>query len=170
MQRTIRLRPNPTPEQSGVLLETLRQHAECFNAVAAYGWAQREKNGVRLHHATYRTLREKFPDLPAQLVIAARVKATEALKSVFARKKKGHQVSCPRTALGSIRYDARTYALKPGQGIVGLSTVAGRIKVPFAADTHAEGLLDQAIGFDSADLICRKGRFWLHVVATHSDV
>ncbi|MER3402043.1 MAG: hypothetical protein C4337_01765 [Armatimonadota bacterium] len=52
-----------------MLLETLRQHAECFNAVAAYGWAQREKNGVRLHHATYRTLREKFPNLPAQLGI-----------------------------------------------------------------------------------------------------
>jgi len=134
MQRTIRLRLNPTPEQANVLMETLRQHAERFNAVAAYGWAQREKNGVRLHHrlhhATYRTLRERFPNLPAQLVIAARVRATEALKSALARKKRGRRASCPRTALGSIRYDARTYALKPGQGIVGLSTVAGRIKVP----------------------------------------
>ncbi|MER3403490.1 MAG: transposase, partial [Armatimonadota bacterium] len=87
MQRTIRLRLKPTHEQADALLETLRQHAECFNAIAAYGWAQREKNGVRLHHATYRTLRERFPHLPAQLVIAARVKATEALKSVLARKK-----------------------------------------------------------------------------------
>ncbi|MER3403048.1 MAG: hypothetical protein C4337_07060 [Armatimonadota bacterium] len=56
MKRTIRFRLNPTPEQASVLLETLRQHAECFNAVAAYGWAQREKNGVRLHHATYYSL------------------------------------------------------------------------------------------------------------------
>ena len=111
IQRTIRLRPNPTPEQAGVLLETLRQHAECFNAIAAYGWAQREKNGVRLHHATYRTIRARFPDLPAQLVIAARVKATEALKSVFARKKKGRRASCPRTA-------SRAFWIKPSASTV----------------------------------------------------
>jgi len=166
VQRTIRLRLNPSPEQADALLETLRQHAECFNAVAAYGRAQREKNGVRLHHATYRTLRKRFPNLPAQLVIAARVKATEALKSVFARQKKGHQASCPRTTLGSIRYDARTYTLKPESGVVSLSTVSGRIKVPFAADIRARSLLDQAVGFDNADLISRKGKFWLHVVIT----
>ncbi|MER3402425.1 MAG: transposase, partial [Armatimonadota bacterium] len=73
MQRTIRLRLKPDREQADTLLETLGQHTECFNAVAAYGWAHREKNGVRLHHATYRTIRARFHDLPAQLVIAARV-------------------------------------------------------------------------------------------------
>lgn len=49
MQRTIRLRLNPTIEQSTFLLETLREHTACFNAVAAYGWQHTEKNGVRLH-------------------------------------------------------------------------------------------------------------------------
>ncbi|MER3403049.1 MAG: hypothetical protein C4337_07065 [Armatimonadota bacterium] len=87
------------------------------------------------------SIREKFPNFPAQLVIAVQVKATEALKSAFARTKKGHRFSCPHTTLGSIPYDARTYALKPGQGMAGLSTVAGRIKVPFAVDTHARKYL-----------------------------
>ncbi|MBT9258240.1 MAG: hypothetical protein KM310_00580, partial [Clostridiales bacterium] len=83
MQRTVRLRLNPTPDQVGALLETLRQHTACFNIVAAYGWEHGEKNGVRLHHATYYGLREGFPHLPAQLVMAARVRATEAVKSAL---------------------------------------------------------------------------------------
>jgi len=93
MQRTIRLRLNPTPEQSDTLLETLRQHTTCFNAVAAYGWMHAEKNGVRLHHATYYGLRERFPNLPAQLVIAARVRATEAVKSALVRRNRGKLAS-----------------------------------------------------------------------------
>jgi hypothetical protein len=38
-------------------------------------------------------------DLPAQLVIAARVQATEAVKSVLALKKKGRKVSQPSATL-----------------------------------------------------------------------
>lgn len=170
MQRTIRLRLNPTPEQAGALLETLRQHTECFNAVCAFGWERREKNGVRLHHATYHQLRKSFPGLPAQLVIAARVRATEAVKSALTLKKKGRKVSQPSSALAPIRYDARTYSIKPQQGMVSLSSVAGRLKVPFTADPHARSILAQATGLDSADLLYRKGRFWLHVVVTLPDV
>jgi IS605 OrfB family transposase len=170
MQRTIRFALKPEREQVDALLETIRQHSECFNAVTAHGWAHREKNGVRLHHATYYGLRGRFPDLPSQLVIAARVRATEALKSAFSRKKKGLCSSCPRTSLGPIRYDSRLYALKPKQKVVGLPTVSGRIKVPIAVHSYAQRMLDKAVSFDSADLIYRKGRFWLHVVVTIPDV
>ena len=48
MQRTLRFKLNPTPEQKTVLLDTLAQHAECFNPVAAYGWENAEKNGVEV--------------------------------------------------------------------------------------------------------------------------
>ncbi|MDP2873627.1 MAG: transposase, partial [Bacillota bacterium] len=99
MQRTIRFRLNPTPDQSDALLETMRQHAACFNAVAAHGWEHSQKNGVRLHHATYYSLRERFPELPAQLVIAARVRATEAVRSALALQRKGRKVSRPAAGL-----------------------------------------------------------------------
>ncbi len=170
MQRTIRLRLNPTPEQADVLLETLRQHTECFNAVCAFGWENREKNGVRLHHATYYRLRKRYPSLPAQLVIAARVRATEAVKSAFALKKKGQKASRPAGRLVAIRYDARTYSVQPQHGRVSLSSVSGRLKVPFTTHPHAQSILSQAIGFDSADLIYRKGRFCLHLGVTLPNV
>ncbi|CDM65676.1 RNA-guided endonuclease InsQ/TnpB family protein [Pyrinomonas methylaliphatogenes] len=170
MQRTIRVGLKPTPEQADALRETLRQHTECFNAVCAYGWQHQERNGVRLHHATYRALRERFPALPSQLVVAARERAREALRSAFGRARRGKKASQPRSRLCPIRYDARTYALRAAKGYVSLASVAGRLKVPFALDPHTQGILDQAVGFDSADMIHRKGRFWLHIVVTISDV
>jgi putative transposase len=63
--------------------------------VCAYGWQQHEKNGVKLHHGTYHPLREQYPVLPANVLIAARVKAAEALKSAFTWKQK-HEASYQR--------------------------------------------------------------------------
>lgn len=170
MQRTIRVRLKPTPEQADALREALRQHTECFNAVCAYGWQHQERNGVRLHHATYRALRERFPALPSQLVVAARERAREALRSAFTRARRGKKVSQPRSTLCPIRYDARTYTLRTEQGYVSIASVAGRQRVSFSADHHARSILAQAVGFDSADMIHRKGRFWLHIVVTIHDV
>ena len=45
-------------------------------------------NGVELHRRTYYPLRAQFPHLPTQLVCAARVKATEAVKSALTWKGK----------------------------------------------------------------------------------
>ena len=54
MQRTVRLPLQPTAEEAAALTETARLFTGAFNLVAARGWAERCKNGVALHHATYR--------------------------------------------------------------------------------------------------------------------
>jgi len=170
VRRTVRLRLEPSAEQAAALRETMRQHTACFNAVVAYGWENNIKNGVKLHHATYRTLRERFPDLPSQLVVTARLRATETLKTALTRKRRKREASCPRSTLTPIRYCARTYALKASQGVVSLSSVEGRLKVQLITNPHAESIMREAVGFDSADLIYRQGRFWLHVAVTLPDV
>jgi len=170
MQRTIRVRLQPTLEQADALLATLRVHTECCNAVCTYGWQHRETNAVRLHHATYYPLREQFPALPAQLVIAAKERAREALRGAFGLAKRGKKASQPTSQLCPVRYDRRSYTPRPARGYVSLASVAGRLNVPYAVGKHAQGLLDQAVGYDSADLIYRKGQFWLHLVVTVPDV
>ena len=55
-----------------------------FNAVCAVGWEQQITNGVKLHHATYYPLKADYPALVSDLLVQARVKATEAVKSAFA--------------------------------------------------------------------------------------
>ncbi len=166
MMRTIRLKLKPMMEQRQALLETIRQQTACFNAVTDYGWDQAITNGVTLHRLTYHGLRERFPTLPAQLVCSSRVRATEALRSARACQKQGRKVSQPRARCLPIRYDARSYRPCVEEGVFKLASVAGRLAVPFSVTPHARALLDQVIGFDSADLILSEGKLWLHVVVT----
>jgi IS605 OrfB family transposase len=146
----------------------MRLSTLCFNAVAAYGWQHEQRNGVALHKATYYPLRAEHPTLPSQLVVAARTKANEALKSALTRRKQGRKASCPAGTMVPIRYDVRSYRLI--EQTASLATVSGRQVVPFATNPHAVGLLTQATGFDSADLILRAGKLWLHVVCTLPNV
>jgi putative transposase len=169
VQRTFRLKLQPTPDQERILLETTRQHTECYNAVARYGWETNNKNGVELHKATYYDLRGQFPDLPAQLVIAARMRATESLASAFTLRKKTDKkrnVSCPTSTLSPIRYDVRSYRYDKTTQCVNLSTVEGRQCIPVLMYDHAQKRIDQAIGFDSADLIVKEGFFFIYLVIT----
>jgi IS605 OrfB family transposase len=189
VQRTIRFPLLPTPEQELILLETMQQYTACFNMVSAYGWERGEKNGVELHKATYYPLRAYYPQLPAQLVISARAKATEAVKSALTWKMKREReypkkvakalargkpvppfkpVRCPQSTNCSIRYDQRSY--KVHGDCVSLATTQGRQVLALHLYPYAIRLLQQSIGYDSADLIYRKGRFWLHVVVTLPDV
>ncbi len=189
MQRTIRFPLLPTTEQYDVLLETVQQYTECFNTVAAYGWEHGEKNSVELHKTTYYPLREAYPQMPSQLVISARMKATEAVKSAFTWKIKRERefpkkvakalargkpaptfkpVHCPQSDISSIRYDVRSYAFY--RDSVSLATVAGRQTIGLHLYPYARRLLQRSIEYNSADLIFRKGRFWLHVVVTLPNV
>jgi len=183
MERTIQVQLNPTPEQSRSLKATLLEHTACFNAVAQEGFTTVCSNGVELHKRTYYPLRAQFPRLPAQLVCAARVKATEAIKSALTWKVKKEQaypkkiakaqkqgkpipafkpVRCPHSEMACIRYDQRSYWVKWESRTCSLATIDGRIELGFTIPEH----LKQYVGNKpcSADLCYRKGRFSLHVV------
>ena len=167
------------------LQETLRQFTEAFNAVCAYGWQQHEKNGVRLHHATYRAAKEACPGLVSDQLIQARVKATEALKSAFTWEakhvasypkkvvkalKRGkpvpkfkpvkmpHSTSCP------IRYNLHTYTLNWERYTVRLSTCAGKQSIPFTVPAYSAKYYGGKV--TAADLCSRQGKWWLHVVVS----
>src|SRR6266849_5616693 len=88
MDRTMIIQLKPTPEQAALLNRTLAEHTACFNAVAHEGFTTVCSNGVELHKRTYYPLRKQYPNLPAQLVCAARVKATETVKSALTWQKK----------------------------------------------------------------------------------
>lgn len=164
MHRTIKLLLTPTPEQHQALSETLRQFTECFNSVCAVGWDSEEKNGVKLHHATYYPLKEQYPQLVSDLHIQARMKATEAVKSAFTRQKQGRKVGQPRSRSCPVRYNNHTFRVDWIKGEVNLSSVAGRLKLPFTVPAYASKYLSQPHQAVMGDLILKKGRLWLHVV------
>ncbi len=162
MDRTIRLRLAPTPEQAAALEATSQQFTVTFNMVCAHGWRAGEKNGVALHHATYRQSKRQAPDLVSDLHIQARVKATEALTSALDRLKKGRKAACPHAALCPPRYNVHTYRLDWAARTVNLATTAGRQRIPF----HIPAYGAKYAGFPvaTADLVHRRGRWYLHVV------
>lgn len=162
MQRTVRLTLKPTPEQAQTLLDTANQFTEAFNVVCEAGWAEEEKNGVRLHHLTYRSLKERLPALVSDLHIQARVKATEALKSAFTRKKQGRKISCPHSRLCAPRYNVHTFKVDWAASSIRLSTTAGRLSVPFTLPAVFAWATTGKIC--TADLVIRDGRYRLHVV------
>lgn len=185
MKRTIVVQLNPTPEQAQTLKATLEQHTACFNAVTQEGFTTACSNGVELHKRTYYPLRAQYPDLPAQLICAARVKATEAVKSALTWKTRKEQaypkkveearkqgkpipafkpVRCPYSKLAAIRYDQRSYWVKWETMTCSLATVDGRVELPFTVPVH----LVQYVGHKvcNADLCQRKGRYTLHIVVS----
>src|SRR5215216_6947506 len=109
MQRTIRLQLTPSITQAANLAETSRQFTAVFNAVCALGWEQQITNGVELHHATYYPLKADYPNLVSDLLVQARVKATEAVKSAFALRKAGRKTGTPVSDACPPRYNVHTY-------------------------------------------------------------
>src|SRR2546421_2350771 len=183
MDRTVRIQLHPTPEQAASLDETIAQFTQAFNQVCAYGWEHQEKNGVRLHHETYRDTKVSCPGLVSDLLIQARVKATEALTSGFTWKKK-HEVSyarkvekaaengyavhpfnpvkCPQSELCPVRYNLHTYTLDWKKQSVRLSTTSGKMTIPFTVPRFSTKY--QGYGIATADLVYRNGKYWLHVI------
>jgi putative transposase len=145
-----------------VLSQTIEQYTWSFNAVCKHGWETGNGNGVELHKATYYDHRART-GLPAQLVCAARVKATEALKSAKSLKKKGKTVSCPTSNRCPLRYDARSYTVWFNRSELTILSINGRVKLPFEVAEYYRQYLTWK--HTSADLLKdRKGRWWLHIV------
>jgi len=163
MDRTVPLPLLAPPEDTAALRETIQQATTVFNAVCAYGFTHQIRNGVTLHHRLYRPLKTQCPALVSDLHIQARVKAAEALKSAFARRRRGLPVSCPHSTMCAPRYNHHTFRLDWGARTVRLSTTRGRRTIPFRLPKYAERYATRRVS--TADLVYRDGHVSLHVVA-----
>ncbi len=183
MDRTIQVQLHPTPEQANALAETLVQFTHAYNMVCEYGWKNAEKNGVKLHHAMYYDTKASCPLLVSDLLIQARVKATETLKSAFTWKakheakhlkkvEKAHKlgkpelrfkpVKCPSSTACGPRYNVHTYALNWTKSVIRLSTTNGKQAISFTVPDYCQHYIGNP--FATADLLLKKGKWYLHVV------
>jgi len=89
--RTIRIQLKTAPEQSRLLLQTMQEYTDCYNDVCQRADAEKISNGLDLHKLTY-AQHCASTHLPSQLICAARVKATESIKSVISLRKKQIQL------------------------------------------------------------------------------
>lgn len=164
MQRTIRVKLIPSLGQAALLDDTSRLFTAAFNAVCRVGWEQQMTNGVDLHHATYYPNKHAYPTLVSDLIIQARVKATEAIKSAFALQRAGRTVGMPQSVACPPRYNVHTYTVDWERQTVRLSTSGGRQTIRFAIPDYCAHYAGYPV--DTADLVNRDGAWWLHVVVT----
>jgi putative transposase len=115
VQLTLKLRLNASASAFVALRETANTYTESFNRVSQVAYYMPRQNKCELHKLTYDTERGAC-DLPSQLVCSARDKAYEAVKSTLERKKKGKQVSCPRSHNAGIRFDKNSATIKLKEG------------------------------------------------------
>jgi IS605 OrfB family transposase len=155
VRRTIRLRVRPAAAQEALFLDTRRQYAEAFGAVVDAGWGAKRINAVQLHKATYRDIRSRL-SLPSQLVITARSKAVEAMRSA-----KALDGGKPSSKNPSIRFDARCWRMDWDSCTARLTIIGGRVELPFNIDSYSARFW--GLRTTTADLVRIGKKWWLHV-------
>lgn len=148
-----------------MLTDTCEVFTSAFNQAVDIGWQADVSNATKMHYLAYYPVKAAHPTLVSDLINQARVKAAEALRSAFAlRKDAARTVSKPQSSACPPRYNKNTYRVDWSSRTVRLSTTAGRQTLRFCVPTFAE----KYTGFptDTADLLCKRGRWYLHIVVT----
>jgi len=133
MRRTVKIKLDLSDNDRQLLEETAKQFKEACQTVVDAGWNEDDHkvyNKNKLHDQTYNQVREET-ELPANLVVRARDRASEAIKGCVERLKKDEKASKPRFTSDSLSYDKRTLTVWLGENRCSISTVDGRIKADF---------------------------------------
>jgi len=158
------LQLTPSPAQADVLAETSRQFTSAFNQALRIGWAADVGNATKLHYLTYYQVKTDHPTLVSDLIVQARMKAAEALRSAFAVRQKGRTVGMPESRACPPRYNRHTYRVDWESQTVRMSTSGGRQTIRFTIPDYSAKYAGYPT--DTADLVNRHGVWWLHVVVT----
>ncbi|WP_395144212.1 transposase, partial [Armatimonas sp.] len=141
-------------QQKQVLLATLKKANKACDRMSEYAWQNKCFKQFALHAACYHNIREEFA-LASQLIIRCNAKVTDSYKLDKAVKRTFRPT-------GSIAYDSRILTFFTEESQISLWTVAGRMKIPFAAgELQKEMLLTQK---GECDLCFISHEFYLMVV------
>ena len=138
-------------------METIKIYNEACNYCLQEGFKLKIYNKFNLHEVTYRNVRKRFPKLNSSYVCTARDQASELLKRVNLRVlpiKKGNS---------GIRLNHNTFKPYLKKGIISLSTLYGRIKIPIKIPNYFKRYIDWKIS--SAILSSQNGQIFLHLDA-----
>jgi putative transposase len=150
----------PTPEQRAALLATMERFNAACDWLAGEAFAARCASKYDLQRDHYRALRERF-DLSSQMAVRAISQVSEAYK----RDKSTRPRFRPRA---SVPYDQRILSFKAVDR-VSLLTLTGRILVPCLVHDYHAARLGEGIKRGQADLVLRKGRWYLYVTVAVPD-
>jgi hypothetical protein len=150
MNFSLRIVLNTTPEQLAKLLALQAAFATVCNALAPTVQQTRVWNRVALHHLTYRSLRERFPDLGSQMVCNAIYSVSRTSRLIFQHPQSPFNLtkltgrplpllrfsdSCP------VYFDRHTLSVRDGQ--LSMFTLDGRMRFALALQPADEANFNQ---------------------------
>lgn len=150
MNLTVKIKLLPSDDQKQMLRDTMKAFNEAANYVSGIAHELKTASQVRLHHACYRTIRERF-GLSAQMAVRAIGKVVECLRR---DRRKRHRFR----PYGAIVLDNRLLSFK-GLDRVSILTLRGRQIMPFVCGEYGQQKLARVRG--QADLILQDGTFYL---------
>ena len=148
MERTVKIKI-----ENQDLQDTINQYFEAYKYCINKGIKLHTSNKKKMHNATYKKLRKKYPKIPSALLQTVRDVACENLKAL---KLKRNPV--PKNKF--IRYDKRTFSFK--KGLVSISTVNGRKKFNVTIPEYFK----KYISWDckAGTITLREGQLWLNMI------
>ena len=158
MKRAIQIQLRPTPEQAGLLEQTMRRFNEACNWLAGKAFERQLANRYALHKLYYYDLREQF-GLPAQM-------ACLACAQVAGNYKRDKSTRVSFRPLASVPYDRhllRFWDLTT----VSLSTLTGRVKMSMVMGAYQENQFGNVKLF--AELVRRKDGKWFLMACVEID-
>jgi IS605 OrfB family transposase len=156
-QRTVVCKINPAPVAANALKDTVEKYALACDAILAVTIREKTSNKVKLHHACYREIRERF-GLSANLTVRAIARVAWAVK---AARCKGRVVKKFKPT--SIDYDERIFSYRENEEVVSLSTTNGRVRVPLVLGQYQRDAL-RGKKPTAAKLVYRNREWYIHIV------
>jgi hypothetical protein len=131
-----------SPENAARLEALQRVFTSVCNELASYAADAQCWNRVRLHHLTYRLIRQKYPSLGSQMTCNAIYSVSRVAKELIEKSKANESKIIKKLIFNHnapIYFDRHTVSLKGNE--ISMFTMEGRIKFKINADKNLEDRL-----------------------------
>jgi len=155
MKLTAQVKLNATLEQKALLKHTMECANQARNYLSERAWEAKTFGQYALHKLAYRDTRIAFPDLSSQIVVRCIADVADAYKL-------DHKTQRVFKPFGAISYDLRILRWYTDREEVSIWAIGGRQHIPYLCGEHQRLMLKALQG--QADLVYRKGEFYLHQV------
>ncbi|MCE7733466.1 MAG: IS200/IS605 family element transposase accessory protein TnpB, partial [Candidatus Heimdallarchaeota archaeon] len=156
--RTLRVPVFPDLKSKEKLETTFEEYSKAAQTAFDFAYNNNTSNRIRVHHGIYKTFR-KQSSLNSQLIINAKNKAMDVIRSLKAKKKKRNVKFMNKIP---IRYDYRSSTIYQEKQSVSLSTTGKRVNLEYFLPGCYQKYSDWE--FRSFELLKKGEKYFLHFV------
>ena len=155
---TAKLKILPDLSDAQLLIDTMHAYSAACDLVSDYVYKFHDLSISSLNRELYHLIRQRF-GLRSQMAQSVLRTVVARYKTILTNQNQWIKPKFRRPQLDLVWN--RDYSLNRDRTLFSVNTLQGRIKVPF----HVEGV-DIDGRFGTAKLVCRHGKFFLHVPVT----